>query len=115
MYGTHLRDCGYSAGFETFPTECCAGEIKFERKGYLLLGPSALHSAASQQIEAGLRLDKMRSLQSPTAAVAQPGPAWVAKQINIGLKPPASPLLNERFYGRHDPSAAWCMPQCCPA
>jgi len=73
-FDTYLRDCGYPAGFETFPTECCAGEMKFEPKGYLLLGPSALQSPASQLIEAGLRLDKMRSLQSPTAAVAQPGP-----------------------------------------
>ena len=52
-FDTFLRDCGYPAGFETFPTECCAVEMKFEPKGYLLLGPSALHSPASQHIEAG--------------------------------------------------------------
>lgn len=52
----------------------------------------------------------MHSLPKPTAASAPTGPAWVAKQINIGLKPPASPLLNVRFYGRHTPSAAGPMP-----
>jgi len=52
----------------------------------------------------------MHSLSNPTADAAPDGPAWVAKQIHIGLKPPASPLLNVRFYGRHDPSAAQPVP-----
>ena len=52
----------------------------------------------------------MPSLQKPHAAVASTAPAWVDKQIHIGLKPPASPLLNVRFYGRHDPSATAPVP-----
>ncbi|MES2401911.1 MAG: alpha/beta hydrolase [Pseudomonadota bacterium] len=52
----------------------------------------------------------MHSLPKPAAAAAPTGPAWVAKQINIGLKPPPSPLLNVRFYGRYDPSAAGPVP-----
>lgn len=104
-FDTQLRDRGHSACFVIFMTNCCIGEIKYKQNGYLLLKPSALHSAASQQIEAVPRLDKMHSLQKTAADVALPGPAWVNKQISIGLKPPASPLLNVRFYGRYDPTA----------
>ena len=52
----------------------------------------------------------MHSLPNNPAAAASTGAAWVDKQIAIGLKPPASPLLNVRFYGRHDPSAAEAAP-----
>ncbi len=52
----------------------------------------------------------MHSLPQPSAAAAPTGPAWVEKQIDIGLKPPASPSLNVRFYGQHDPSAAASAP-----
>ena len=109
-FGTHLTDYEHTAGFGTFPGDCCTGEIKYERKGYLLLGPCTLQSAASQQIEAGLRLDPMHSPQKPIAVAAPSIPAWVDKQINIGVKPPASPSLNVRFYGRHDPSATAPVP-----
>ncbi|MES2581240.1 MAG: alpha/beta hydrolase [Pseudomonadota bacterium] len=52
----------------------------------------------------------MHSLSKPTTAAAQMAPAWVEKQIPTGLKPPASPSLNVRFYGQHDPSATVPVP-----
>ncbi|MES2950879.1 MAG: alpha/beta hydrolase [Pseudomonadota bacterium] len=52
----------------------------------------------------------MHRLPQPTAAAVRTGTAWVEKQIDIGLKPPASPVLNVRFYGRHDPSATAPVP-----
>ena len=52
----------------------------------------------------------MHSLPKPAAAAAPAGPAWVAKQIQIGKKSPASPPLNVRFYGWHDAAAAGAVP-----
>jgi len=109
-FGTHSRDYKHTAGFGTFSGHCCIGEIKYEQKGYLLFGLCALQSAASQQIEAGLRLDPMHSPQKPTAAAVPSALAWVDKQINIGLKPPASPSLKVRFYARHTSSATTPAP-----
>lgn len=52
----------------------------------------------------------MHSLSTSSAATAPAAAAWVDKQIPTGLKPPASPSLNVRFYGRHDPSASTPVP-----
>lgn len=52
----------------------------------------------------------MLSPSNPTAEAAPSASAWVDKQINIGLKPPASPLLSVRFYGRYDPTATTPVP-----
>ena len=52
----------------------------------------------------------MHSIKKSATAAALTGPAWVGKQINIGLKPPVSPLLNVRFYGGHDAAVTGPVP-----
>ncbi len=101
-FGTQLlRDCEHSAGFVTFMTDCCNGEIKYKQNGYLLSGRPGLHSAASQQIGAAWRLDKMHSQQNSLSS-STPGRDWLEKQIEIT---PGKPL-DVRLYGQRSTLAA---------
>lgn len=100
-FGAQLRDDRHSAACVTLTTDCCAGEIKYKQNGYLLSGWLALHSAASQQIGAAWRLDKMHSQQNSLSSAA-PGQDWVEKQIAIA----PDTLLDVRFYGRCSALAA---------